>query len=66
MAASAKVTDSQTFHTRLDARSLRPSCINNRSSGGMCGGEMRHASVESDAAVFRCEQCGTQLKSRWW
>ena len=52
--------------TRLDARSLRPSCINSRGSGGVCGGEMRHTPVESDATVFQCEQCGTQLKSRWW
>jgi|TARA_B110001469_G_C9520178_1_gene258950 hypothetical protein len=28
--------------------------------------QVRHAPVESDATAFRCDLCGTQLKSRWW
>ena len=50
----------------LDPHALRPSCTNNRCGGAVYGGEMRHAPVECDATAFRCELCGTQLKSRWW
>ena len=45
----------------LDLRALRPCCTN-----PYCGGEARHAPAESEATAFRCELCGTQLKSRWW
>ena len=45
----------------LDLRALRPCCTN-----PYCGGEARHAPAESEATLFRCELCGTQLKSLWW